>query len=86
MYTYSSVLTTTSSARIEVADYRAIALNYAVSKRALVPGCGGSFNTIDGVITSPDYNRNDRNFSECLWNITVPAPNKIRLNFQCKFR
>ncbi|XP_058975812.1 cubilin homolog [Musca domestica] len=55
-------------------------LNYWVSDRNSGPGCGGIFHAKEAYMASPQY-ENDRNYSECYWNITLPAPNKIRIQF-----
>uniref|UniRef100_A0A1I8PW59 CUB domain-containing protein n=1 Tax=Stomoxys calcitrans TaxID=35570 RepID=A0A1I8PW59_STOCA len=80
-YKNVEVYTNTNAVRIEASEFSAIPMFYVSSERNLIPGCGGSLPFTDGIIASPHY-ENDRNYSECRWNITVPSPNVILINFQ----
>ncbi|XP_075162494.1 cubilin homolog [Haematobia irritans] len=81
MYDYDTVFTTTNAVRIEATNFVMIAFTYTTSNRKLTPGCGGTFQFDQGFIQSPPYT-NDRNYSECRWNISVPSPNVITLEFK----
>lgn len=45
-------------------------------------GCGGEIFNYGGVFTSPGYPSNDRNISDCRWDITVPQNLKVSLKFK----
>ncbi|XP_075163375.1 cubilin homolog [Haematobia irritans] len=74
------VFTTTNAARISASTYYVHELTYWASDRKSPPGCGGVLLSKKGNIASPPYD-NDRNYSECRWNITLPPPNRIDLIF-----
>lgn len=45
-------------------------------------GCGGNLFNYGGLFASPMYPMNDRNFSDCRWNIAVPTNMKVALRFK----
>ncbi|XP_059225289.1 cubilin homolog [Stomoxys calcitrans] len=71
--------TTTNTVRVESMRSSAVqTLNYWVSDKKDPLGCGGILQSRKGSIMSPPYG-NDHNYSECIWNITLPPPNGISL-------
>ncbi|XP_073838449.1 cubilin homolog [Musca autumnalis] len=74
------IFTTTNRVLIKQRNLYMLNIHYWVSDRNYSPGCGGIFHAKEAFMASPPY-ENDRNFSECYWNITLPAPNKIRVQF-----
>ncbi|XP_037932826.1 cubilin homolog [Teleopsis dalmanni] len=79
-FTESSLHTNTSAVRIYVDHFSYIKIEYIAVNRSLPAGCGGEIYNNDGVLSSPYYD-NDRNFSNCRWDIKVPSPNYIRIYF-----
>lgn len=45
-------------------------------------GCGGEIFNYGGVFSSPGYPSNDRNVSDCRWEVTVPQNLKVALKFK----
>ncbi|XP_037817925.1 cubilin homolog [Lucilia sericata] len=79
-YLNVNLFTNTNAVRIEAADYTSVAFLYSVSDRNLTPGCGGTFTANEAQFASPPYD-NDRNFSECRWDIITPASGQKSLQF-----
>lgn len=79
-YLTVNLFTTTNAVRIEANEYTSISMYYSASDRNLIPGCGGTFTTNEAQFASPPY-ENDRNFSECRWDIIIPTTNSIQLQF-----
>lgn len=45
------------------------------------PGCGGQIYNYGGIFSSPFYPQNDRNNSDCRWDISVPQNTRVALRF-----
>lgn len=45
-------------------------------------GCGGQIFNYAGSFSSPFYPLNDRNYSDCTWDISVPQNLKVALQFE----
>ncbi|CAD7003310.1 unnamed protein product [Ceratitis capitata] len=84
-YYYDENLNTNASAiHIFTTSLDSFHMFYYATKRSSGIGCGGEIQTMDGVIRSPSYD--DRNFSECRWDITVPEPSHVQVNFIMKHK
>lgn len=81
-FAYKSLNTNTSAIRLLVGDFATVHVSYVASDRSLPPGCGGKFRTTTGLFANPSYN--ERNYSDCRWEIEVPAPNTINIFFTRK--
>lgn len=57
-------------------------MNYLASNTGL--GCGGQIFNYAGQFSSPMYPANDRNVSDCRWDITVPQNLVISLTLTGK--
>ncbi|KAM9333329.1 LOW QUALITY PROTEIN: cubilin [Pholidichthys leucotaenia] len=64
--------------------------DYSVSDRGFLityttspsdPGCGGTFNASEGIITSPNWPNNYAQNRKCVYLITIPVGEKVALNF-----
>uniref|UniRef100_A0A1A9WD06 Cubilin n=1 Tax=Glossina brevipalpis TaxID=37001 RepID=A0A1A9WD06_9MUSC len=78
-YGYKRLNTNTSAVRLLVGEFIAVHISYVASDRTLPPGCGGKLQTTTGLFANPSYN--ERNFSDCRWEIEVPAPNFVKIFF-----
>ncbi|KAL9905968.1 cubilin 2 isoform 1-T1 [Glossina fuscipes fuscipes] len=78
-YSYKRLNTNTSAIRLLVGEFATVHVSYVASDRTLPPGCGGKLQTITGLFANPSYN--ERNYSDCRWEIEVPAPNTINIFF-----
>lgn len=45
-------------------------------------GCGGEIFNFAGSFASPGYPKNDRNQTDCQWDVSVPTNLKIALQFE----
>ena len=45
-------------------------------------GCGGTFNSLTGTFTSPNYPNNFENNQDCSWLIILPHVCKVKLTFE----
>ncbi|XP_065360610.1 cubilin homolog [Calliphora vicina] len=79
-YLTINLYTKTNAVRIEAAEYTTLSMVYSASDRNLKPGCGGIFTSNEAQFTSPDF-ENDRNFSECRWDIITPVTSLKNLQF-----
>lgn len=57
---------------------------YIGTRKPNPPGCGGEILTSDGQFSNPPYN-DDRNFSDCRWDIIKPSTMRVQLFFFREF-
>ncbi|KAH8405045.1 hypothetical protein KR222_005560 [Zaprionus bogoriensis] len=74
-----TITSRTNAVRIASLGARYLKLYYH-SNNPLSPGCGGQLRSASGLFSSPDYN--NRNYSECIWDLTVPAGLRLSFTFR----
>ncbi|KAM7358205.1 cubilin 2 [Cochliomyia hominivorax] len=79
-YLNFNFFTKTNAVRVEAANYTNIFMIYTASDRKLQTGCGGILTDSEAQFSSPPY-ENDRNFSECRWDIISHTTSSKKLQF-----
>ncbi|XP_034481448.1 cubilin homolog [Drosophila innubila] len=75
-----SILSTSNKIRIAASGVRYIQIYYHSNINTLPTGCGGQLTSLEGYFANPPYE--SREYSECTWQIAVPAGITLKFNFR----
>lgn len=66
---------------MEASDFSNIKLFYVATDRNQSAGCGGQLYSTWGFFMNPIEEYEQRNYSNCRWDVQVPTMNQISLQF-----
>lgn len=80
--TPQTISTSNNEIRISYRGIRYMKLYYHSNLDTLPIGCGGELRSLSGLFSNPNYN--NRNYSDCTWQLIVPAGTQLSFNFRRK--